>query len=98
MNSAKLVKKLPISNTGTIQSLYQLSPPLEAKDWDDNVKDVHEYVVVSAVNAMDTGAETYIFPADSEGKITDWLELDGSFKGALDHAEALANAGYEIKE
>lgn len=70
--------------------LYRLDPPLA--DYDG---DVHEFVIVSAVVA-DSGPETYIFPADESGKITDWLEMPGSFKGALDHVAALANAGYEV--
>jgi hypothetical protein len=55
-----------------------------------------EYVVVSAVVATFSGPETYIFPADKDSKVLNWLELNGSFRGALDHAEALKGAGYTI--
>ena len=55
-----------------------------------------DHVIVSAVVAMFSGPETYIFPANDKGEITDWGELDGSFKGDLDHAQALRNAGYEV--
>ena len=66
--------------------LYQLDTPLEGC----------EYVIVSAAVASITGPETYIFPSNREGKITDWGELHGSFRGALDHSQALQNAGYEV--
>ena len=68
--------------------LFQLDPPL------DGIK----YVVVSGIEcAVDTGRpETYIFKANSRGEITDWCELDGSFRGAVDHARALKGAGYSI--
>ena len=68
--------------------VYRLDPPHEGR----------EYVMVSAVDAFGAGPETYIFPASEDGKVTDWLEMEGSFKGALDHVGALRNAGYEIEE
>jgi len=66
-------------------ALYRLDPPL-----DGNV-----FVVVSATDKY-VEAETYIFAADETGNVIDWGELDGSFRGDLDHAKALANAGYEV--
>lgn len=81
--TAKFIKD-KISEVGAIQRLYKMTPPLEG----------HEYVIVSAVNAMFSGPETFIFPADENGKITNFFELDGSFKGSLEHKEALDNAGY----
>ena len=66
--------------------LYQLEPPLDG----------NEYVVVSATYAMFSGPETYIFPATPDGTVTGWGELDGSFRGELDHKLALKNAGYEV--
>lgn len=73
-------------------SLYRLSEPLEG----------HEFVVVSAVTTdrsftrRASEPETYLFPADESGAITDWLKLPGSQKGTLEHADALRDAGYEI--
>lgn len=55
-----------------------------------------EYVVVSASNVPFSGPETYIFAADEDGKIVRWTELDGSFRGELDHEKALRGAGYEV--
>ena len=86
MATATMVKKLGGTWTGDAR-LYRLTPPL----------DDAAYVVVSATNAMFTGPETYIFPADASGEVIDWLELRGSFRGGLDHAEALSGAGYVIE-
>ena len=64
--------------------LYRLDPPLEGE----------RHVIVSATVVCDP--ETYIFAADEYGEVTSWDELPGSFRGALDHAEALLGAGYEV--
>ena len=68
--------------------LYQVDPPYHGS----------EYLVVSGIDyAFDTGRpETYIFKANPEGEITDWSELEGSFRGDVDHAGALEGAGYTI--
>ena len=78
--------------------LYRVEPPISLdNEWDEDASDeTSEYVVVSAVVAMFSGPETYIFPADADGRVTDWGELRGSFRGALDHEAALLRAGYEI--
>lgn len=72
--------------------LYKLSEPLEAYGTDE----VFTYVIVSGVVAY-SGPETYIFPSNEEGKITDWGELHGSFRGEIDHVQALENAGYTVE-
>lgn len=69
------------------QALYRLKPALSG----------HEYVVVSATSVPGGGPETYIFPADANGAVTDWLGMDGSYKGGLSHAKALEGAGYAIE-
>lgn len=75
------------------QRLYLLDPPMpRAYDEPGGT----EYVVVSAVDAMFSGPETYIFASDPDGRITSFGELAGSFQGALDHVAALANAGYQV--
>jgi hypothetical protein len=73
-------------------NLYRLSEALES--WEGNK---YEYVVVSAVDVPFSGPETYIFGADENGGITDWMELPGSFRGDLDHEEALKGAGYTVE-
>src|SRR5687767_5916908 len=78
--------------------LYELSEPVEYDyDYDtEKYKSSTRYVVVSAADAMFSGPETYIFPGDEQGQIVDWGELDGSFKGDLDHERALAEAGFAV--
>lgn len=95
LGTATLIKdRLPGSNGHA--ALYRLSEPLIPESMDENVIDVYEYVVVSAVNVPYSGPETYIFAADSDGNIIDFAELPGSFRGALDHRLALRSAGYNV--
>lgn len=70
--------------------LYRLVPPM--KDGDV----AREFVIVSAVDVPYSGPETYIFSATPDGDVIDWMELEGSYRGGLDHTEALGNAGYTI--
>jgi len=82
---------------------YRVTPPLEQMGWDfdtdeEEVVARYDYVIVSASDVMFTGPETYIFGANADGTILDWGELTGSFRGALDHAQALEGAGYTIQE
>lgn len=72
-------------NRGANQALYHMKPAYEG----------HEYVIVSDIDNF-AGIETYVFPADEKGRITDWGELPCSFKGGRDHAKALDYAGYKI--
>lgn len=77
--------------------LYRLSEPMADYKWhdDDPVKE-YEYVIVSAVVADYSGAETYIFPADAEGNAESMLELPGSQRGTLSHVKVLNDAGYTV--
>ncbi len=92
MNKAMTATEVPLKEpeawTGTAK-LYRLSRPYEVRDWDDEVKMTVSYVIVSAVVALFSGPETYIFPADEKGEVVSWGELPGSFKGGLDHNFAL---------
>lgn len=78
--------------------LFQLSEPIPWDyDWETQQdKSSTEFVVVSATIAPYSGPETYIFPADEAGEVISWSELSGSYRGGLDHAEALRGAGYEV--
>jgi len=91
---------LVMDNLGKFQgeaSLYRLSEPIAEYSWDDEeVPETHEYVIVSAAVAMMSGPETYIFPADKDGSVLNWGELDGSYRGGLSHQKALRNAGYDL--
>lgn len=93
--TATFVKKVGVRSDIDAR-LYRLDPPLAAKDWDTGEMVSHEYVRTSATVVMFSGPETYIFPADENGEVTDWGELEGSYKGGLDHEEALRGAGYEV--
>lgn len=76
-------------------ALYKMNPPLVETNYEGVVTE-HAFVVVSATDVMYSGPETYIFAADQDGHIEDGGELDGSYRGGLDHDLALANAGYEV--
>ena len=78
------------------QALYKLDPGIEG----------NEYVILSTSYCNgNMGSynennplikETYIFAANKDGKIKDYLELDGSQKVSVCHAEVLTDAGYTI--
>lgn len=96
MSTATRIKALSMRGDAD-QALYRLDPPYALVDWDGNpTGDTTEHVMVSATNVMFSGPETYIFPADEHGEVTDWGELPGSYKGGYDHAEALNGLGYEV--
>lgn len=54
-----------------------------------------DHVIVSAVVDVASGPETYIFPANNEGEALSMLEMEGSFRGSLDHVAALAGLGFD---
>lgn len=72
--------------------LYILSEPM-THNYDDEKS---SYVIVSAADAPFSGPETYIFLANEDGEVINWGELDGSFRGGLNHEKALTGAGYEL--
>ena len=82
----KATKVLDNIGDRAVQHVYKLEPPMGDA----------EFVVVSACNVMFSGPETYIFKSTETGEILDWTEMNGSFKGGLDHDRALRNAGYEV--
>lgn len=53
------------------------------------VKKGGEFFVVSSVDAMFSGFETLVFPADAEGKVTDWGEVAGG--RGMNREEAIAD-------
>ena len=86
--TATFVRK---ADWGADVRVYAVDPPMPVDD-DEPTR----FVAVSAVNAPYGGPETYIFPCDAYGEVTSWGELDGSYRGGLDHERALADAGYEL--
>lgn len=76
--------------------LYRLNPAHVETDYDGTERSI-EWVVVSAVNVPSSGPETYIFESTPDGSdVVDWGELEGSYRGGMDHEAALAGMGYEV--
>lgn len=105
MNTATLVQSDYVSNKANYRGdarLYKLSAPLAFEDYNGDTGETEtkhtEYVLVSRADVMFSGPETYMFPADETGKVTDWGELPGSMRGNVSHEQVLLNAGYEMRE
>jgi hypothetical protein len=98
---AKFVKDVSDKFVGSA-IVVKLDPPMKYSSWEEvegehcSVEKDAVYVVVSAAITFDQGSETFIFPSDKEGNVTNWGELEGSFRGSLDHEKALNNAGYDL--
>lgn len=89
VGSATFIKQRNGNGDGRV---YRLDPPMETYEGGTT-----EHVWVSAVVVgYGQGPETYIFPCDEDGEVTNWGEQRGSYKGGLDHEEALRGAGYEV--
>lgn len=81
---AKFLKKLDYGWMGDAR-LYMLSEQLAG----------NSFVVVSGV-CNESADETYIYGCDESGSNVIWEPLEGSFRGGVDHARALRDAGYKI--
>lgn len=90
MKTAKLIKA-NLDNFAGVASLYKLS---ESVVYSDNKKT--KYVICSTVNAMFTGIETFIFPANKSREVLNWGELDGSQRGTSSHETVLSDAGFTL--
>lgn len=64
-------------------------PPNEAGAVWWHIKVGDKFFIVSANTVPYSGPETYVFPANELGEVTDWGELVG-LRGTLDHKEAIA--------
>lgn len=85
--------------------VYRLDPPLvysksELSETGEYgwLPTVTEHVWVSGNHVPFTGPETYMFPCDSEGTVTDWGELGASQRGFIDPDRVVRETGYEVKE
>lgn len=84
-------------------SLYKLDPPFVSVDGlDADQIEMHEYVIASAVDLPGImgsfhSCETYVFPANSDGQITDYIEIAG-VKDVKDHQMALDEIEYRIEK
>lgn len=79
-------------------ALHRLSEPVVCHVWDSSHETVEvvEWVVASAVNVPFSGPETYVFPANEDGEAVSFAEMEGSYRGGLDHGEALRGLGFEV--
>lgn len=105
MITAKLIRNLDhkeasMVTTVALQAVYELSEPVTYEAYEKGegkyVTKTTRFVLVSAATVMMSGPETFIFPADEDGEVVDWAELEGSYKGGLSHAEAIDGAGWEL--
>jgi len=55
----------------------------------------HAYRVLPFLSTREA-LETYIFPADKYGDVLEWSELEGSFRGGLNHEAALKGMGFSL--
>ena len=78
--------------------LYKLSEPVEyGYSFDDDEElPTTEFVIVSAVYALFSGPETYIFPANEDGDVLTMSEMSGSYRGGTSHETALERAGFSV--
>lgn len=72
-----------------VRALFKMEPPLEVSEGE-----LHEYVVVSALDDPDGMPGTFVFAANESGEIVNWSELDGT-KGEKDIWAALRHLGYD---
>lgn len=77
--------------------LYRLSEAVECERRDargEFTESMTDYVIVSKTDNFVT--ETYIFPANEDGKPLSMLDLPGSMKGDVSHEDALSEAGFTV--
>lgn len=85
MKTAKLIKENLPKFIG-IAHLYELSPSCQGS----------RYVIASTTYVSFSGYETYLFPSDKEGNVTEWGELEGSTKGNVPHEKIFSSIGYTV--
>lgn len=88
MKTATFIRNIE-TNIGE-KKLFRWDPPMEKYDGSE-----YEFIIVSAVNHS-FALETFIFPANKDGEILSFGELDGSEGGIFDHNKVLQNAGYTV--
>ena len=54
-----------------------------------------EFMILSAVNMLYSGAEVMAFASDSEGRLTNGYSDISSIRGTLSHQVLLSEMGYE---
>jgi hypothetical protein len=89
MGTATFIKSINRIH-GASQELFKMEPPIEHYNGL-----FFDHVMVSGIYVLGE-PETFIFGASEDGEVLDWIEMDGSFKGAINIARALNDAGYEV--
>ncbi len=84
--SDRFAKK--IKNISETQILWSVFPRING----------HKWIITSAKDIPFTGPETYMFGADENGHIVEWDELEGSYRGGLEHRICFQNIGYNTYE
>ena len=92
MGEARLVK-VNLPGWAGSANLYAVDPPM----WSFGGDKLWDHVVLSTARVPYSGPETYIFGADSTGKVTDFRDLPGSARGEYEDADILSSVGYVIK-
>ena len=107
-NTAELIKDVSTNFQGDAQ-LYKLSEPVSYEDTNfkkvDGQTEWHtkkrqtKFVVVSSISVAPDhgGSETFIFPADSNGVVQNWRELQGSQRCNASAFLVLDCLGYTLK-
>ena len=91
--TAQLIKDVSDDFRGNAQ-LFELSSYIRFRN-DKNKKENTPFVIVSQVKNTRwcPDGETYIFPADSKGKVLSWRELQGSTRGEVTPEKVLFELG-----
>lgn len=79
--SYELVGDVSEDFTGTAKHI-RLEAEVDVLDYNGDVKETTRDFVISSTFVPFSGAETFVFPADSDGKVTSWGELETSRKGS----------------
>lgn len=87
------------SPTGADQVIWSVTPAVNwGGTWEGSKSGTADFVLTSAIDAMFSGWETYIFPCDKDGEVVDWGELPGSFRGPPNHEAAIMNLNHDREE
>lgn len=96
MTTIKKIRQIPEMANGW---LFELSEEVGYSwhhfDTDQDIYEMTNYVIISGISNV-WGTETFIFPANAEGEIVDWKQLDGSLYGINSIDEVIRRNGWEL--
>lgn len=85
--------------------VFHVEPPLDGYEYVSvSARDMSEMTsrlasglqIPTDYLGIDLEPETFIFGCNISGTVVSWAELEGSFRGEMNIARALQNAGYTI--